>query len=366
MHKFLISGGGTGGHIFPAIAIADAIKLQCPDADILFVGAKGKMEMEKVPQAGYKIIGLNIAGFQRKLAFKNLVFPFKLAHSLMKAVYIIRSFKPDVAIGVGGYASGPTLKIANTFGIPTVLQEQNSYAGVTNRILAPKAALICVAYPNMERFFPKEKIRMTGNPIRHEILKNIVDKINAKQRLGFDQNKKTIAILGGSLGARTINEAVASNADLLLSLNISIVWQVGKLYFEEFKNHPLASNANIKILAFIEDIHLVYSAADLVICRAGALTISELAALGKASVLIPSPNVAEDHQTANAKALSDHDAAILLKDSDAKSELGKVIQNLLSNDTKLSSLSSNILEFGFANAADDIAHAILNLKKSVA
>ncbi|MEZ4910450.1 MAG: undecaprenyldiphospho-muramoylpentapeptide beta-N-acetylglucosaminyltransferase [Saprospiraceae bacterium] len=366
MRRFIISGGGTGGHIFPAIAIADALKALQPDATFLFVGAKGKMEMERVPKAGYEIIGLDITGFQRKLTFKNLTFPFKVFKSLIRAFSVIRSFKPDVVIGVGGYASGPTLKIANVLHIPTVLQEQNSYAGITNKLLAAQASLICVAYPNMEKFFPKNKILLTGNPIRQEIINNKISISEAKNQLGLNQNKKTIAVLGGSLGAKTINEAVAANADLLLSMNVSIVWQVGKLYFDQYKNNPLAKHTDVKMVAFVENMDTVYSAADLVVCRAGALTISELAVLGKASILIPSPNVAEDHQTANARVLSANGAAILLKDDVAKADLGMVVKNVLSNEDTLHQMSTKITQFGHPNAARDIANAIVQFKSKVA
>ncbi|MBK8053115.1 MAG: undecaprenyldiphospho-muramoylpentapeptide beta-N-acetylglucosaminyltransferase [Saprospiraceae bacterium] len=365
MARVIISGGGTGGHVFPAIAIADALKSLRPDLDILFVGAEGKIEMEKVPKAGYKIVGLNIAGFQRKLTFKNLLFPFKLAASMIKAINIVRSFKPDVAVGVGGYASGPVLKIANTFGIPTVLQEQNSFAGVTNRILAAKAALICVAYDGMERFFPKQKILFTGNPVRKDILDNIKKQNEALETLGLDQNKKTLLIFGGSLGARTINEAIRSNAESLMSMeDINIIWQVGKIYCDEYKTCVLASRPNVKILPFIENMDIAYSAADVVICRAGALTVSELAVLGKASILIPSPNVAEDHQTVNAMSLVSRDAAVLVKDNEAKEMLISEVNRLLYDDYKLKSLRENIKYFGRPQAAIKIAEEILKLCKN--
>ena len=330
MPRVIISGGGTGGHVFPAIAIADAIKAEAPETEILFVGANGKIEMEKVPKAGYKIEGLNISGFQRKLSLRNLAFPFKLAASLMKAVMIVKKFKPDVAVGVGGYASGPVLKIANTFGIPTVLQEQNSFAGVTNRILASKASAVCVAYDGLERFFPKDKIIFTGNPVRKDILDNKINASQAKQSLGLDQNKKTVLIFGGSLGARTINEAVLANADALLGMkDVNIIWQVGKMYHDEYKNCRLAGQKDIKIIPFIENMDMAYSAADIVVCRAGALTISELAILGKAAVLIPSPNVAEDHQTVNAMSLVNRGAAVLVRDVEAKEKLISESQSLL-------------------------------------
>jgi len=358
----IISGGGTGGHVFPAIAIADAIKAAAPDTEILFVGANGKIEMEKVPKAGYKIEGLNITGFQRKLTLRNLSFPFKLAASMLKAVMIVRKFRPDVAVGVGGYASGPVLKIANTFGIPTVLQEQNSFAGVTNRILASKANAVCVAYDGLERFFPKDKIIFTGNPVRKDILDKKINAEQAKQSLGLNQNKKTVLIFGGSLGARTINEAVLANADALLGMkDVNIIWQVGKIYFEEYKNCRLSGQKDINIIPFIEDMDMAYSAADIVVCRAGALTISELAILGKAAILIPSPNVAEDHQTVNAMSLVNKGAAVLIRDVEAKEKLVTEIESLLSDEVRKSGLESNIKYFARPEAAKQIAAEILKI-----
>jgi UDP-N-acetylglucosamine--N-acetylmuramyl-(pentapeptide) pyrophosphoryl-undecaprenol N-acetylglucosamine transferase len=362
MPRVIISGGGTGGHVFPAIAIADAIKAAAPDTEILFVGANGKIEMEKVPKAGYKIEGLNITGFQRKLTLRNLSFPFKLAASMLKAVMIVRKFRPDVAVGVGGYASGPVLKIANTFGIPTVLQEQNSFAGVTNRILASKANAVCVAYDGLERFFPKDKIIFTGNPVRKDILDKKINAEQAKQSLGLNQNKKTVLIFGGSLGARTINEAVLANADALLGMkDVNIIWQVGKIYFEEYKNCRLSGQKDIKIIPFIEDMDIAYSAADIVVCRAGALTISELAILGKAAVLIPSPNVAEDHQTVNAMSLVNKGAAVLIRDVEAKEKLVTEIESLLRDEVRKSGLESNIKYFARPEAAKQIAAEILKI-----
>ncbi|MFZ1559452.1 MAG: undecaprenyldiphospho-muramoylpentapeptide beta-N-acetylglucosaminyltransferase [Saprospiraceae bacterium] len=362
MPRVIISGGGTGGHVFPAIAIADAIKAAAPDTEILFVGANGKIEMEKVPKAGYKIEGLNITGFQRKLTLRNLSFPFKLAASMLKAVMIVRKFRPDVAVGVGGYASGPVLKIANTFGIPTVLQEQNSFAGVTNRILASKANAVCVAYDGLERFFPKDKIIFTGNPVRKDILDKKINAEQAKQSLGLNQNKKTVLIFGGSLGARTINEAVLANADALLGMkDVNIIWQVGKIYFEEYKNCRLSGQKDINIIPFIEDMDIAYSAADIVVCRAGALTISELAILGKAAVLIPSPNVAEDHQTVNAMSLVNKGAAVLIRDVEAKEKLVTEIESLLSDEVRKSGLESNIKYFARPEAAKQIAAEILKI-----
>ena len=362
MSRVIISGGGTGGHVFPAIAIADAIMVQAPETDILFVGANGKIEMEKVPKAGYKIEGLNITGFQRSLSWRNLTFPFKLMGSMIKALKIAYRYKPDVAVGVGGYASGPILRIANSLGIPTVLQEQNSFAGITNRILAAKAEKICVAYDGMERFFPKDKILFTGNPVRKDILDKKINQEEALKTLGLDQNKKTVLIFGGSLGARTINEAVLHNAESILNRNdINIIWQVGKFYYDELKNCALSSCDYVRILPFIENMDVAYSAADIVISRAGALTISELAVLGKAAILVPSPNVAEDHQTFNAKSLVENSAAILVKDADAKSNLFKEAYALLADESKINDLERNIQYFARPEAAKKIAAEILKI-----
>ena len=365
MARVIISGGGTGGHVFPAIAIADAIKAQAPETEILFVGAQGKIEMERVPKAGYEIKGLWISGFQRKLSLRNLAFPFKLAASMAKAVMIVKKFNPDVAVGVGGYASGPVLKIANSFGIATVLQEQNSFAGVTNRILASKAALVCVAYDGMERFFPSDKIKFTGNPVRKDILDKNISRQEAKKTLGLNQNKKTVLIFGGSLGARAINEAVLANAESLKSLkDVNIIWQVGKMYYDEYKSCSLAEVDDIKIIPFIEDMDVAYAAADIVVCRAGALTISELSILGKAAILMPSPNVAEDHQTVNAMSLVDKGAAILVKDVDAKQSLVGEMMQLLDDDGKRTRLEENITYFARPHAAIQIAAEILRICKA--
>lgn len=362
MSRVIISGGGTGGHVFPAIAIADALKEAAPETEILFVGANGKIEMEKVPKAGYKIEGLNVVGFQRRLTLKNLAFPFKLMGSMSKAASIVRKFKPDAAVGVGGYASGPVLKIAGMMGIPTVLQEQNSFAGVTNRMLASRASKICVAYDNMERFFPAEKIIFTGNPVRKGIQDNSISRSKALETLGLDQNKKTVLIFGGSLGARTINEAVLANSGSLIENDdVNIIWQVGKLYYDDYKDCDLSRSNNVKIMAFIEDMDVAYSVADIVICRAGALTISELAILGKAAILIPSPNVAEDHQTVNARSLVDKDAAVMISDADAKKEILKAMNELLNDEEKRNRLESNIGYFARPEAAKKIAAEILKV-----
>lgn len=359
--KVIISGGGTGGHVFPAIAIADAIKKQAPDTEILFVGAEGRMEMEKVPQAGYKIIGLWISGFQRSLTLKNLLFPVKLLHSGLKARKIVRDFKPDVAVGVGGYASGPTLNAAAAKGIPIVLQEQNSYAGVTNKILGRKATRICVAYNGMEQFFSKEKIVLTGNPIRANF--DIEGKRAAGLAYyGLDANKKTILIIGGSLGARTLNQAMeAASAMIEQQPGVQVLWQCGKFYFETYSQGKSARLPNVVIRAFLDKMDLAYAAADVVISRAGALSVSELCLVGKASILVPSPNVAEDHQTKNAMALVRENAAILVKDIEAESVMLVKAYELLSNPAQLSELESNIKRLAKPDAADEIAGIVLKL-----
>ncbi len=361
--KIIISGGGTGGHVYPAIAIADAIKKIKPEADILFIGAEGKLEMEKVPKAGYPIKGLWISGFQRKLTFRNLMFPIKLIYGLWKAGRIINKFRPDVAIGVGGYASGPTLKMAERKNIPTVLQEQNSYPGVTNKLLAKSADKICVAYNGMERFFEKEKIVLTGNPVRADFFKNLKDKKEeAFRHFGFDKNKKTVFVFGGSLGARTINRAMDANFELLKNnQNIQVLWQIGKLYIEDFGKCSTAKLPNVKTEVFIDRMDFAYAMADVVIGRAGALTISELCLVGKPIILIPSPNVAEDHQTKNALALVEKNAAIMVKDGDAKKEMMNAAIELLNNSKKKVELSNNIKQLAMPNAAQKIAEAVIGL-----
>lgn len=300
--KVIISGGGTGGHIFPAIAIATAVKKLEPDAEILFVGALGKMEMEKVPAAGFEIVGLPVAGFHRKLTLRNLSFPFKLLASMLKARKVVKDFQPDVAVGVGGYASGPVLRVASMSGIPSLLQEQNSFPGVTNRILALKAERICVAYDNMERFFPAEKINMTGNPVRDGLLTEI-SKEAAAEFWGLDPNKKTILVIGGSLGARSVNNGISATVDQL-DADVQLLWQTGKLYLEEMESKldPKLKD-RVKVMDFIARMDMAFAMADVVVSRAGASSISELALLGKPSIFVPSPNVSEDHQTKNAQAL---------------------------------------------------------------
>ena len=359
--KVIISGGGSGGHIFPAIAIANELKRRNANTEILFVGAEGKMEMERIPKAGYKIEGLWISGFQRKLTLKNLSFPFKLISSLIKARKILKRFKPDVVIGVGGYASGPTLEMATRLGIPTLIQEQNSYPGITNRLLAKKVNKICVAYDGLERFFPKDKIIKTGNPIRGDFkdLKKL--KNEAYPALGFDSNKKTIVVTGGSLGARTLNEMMRDNHDVLKkNQDIQVLWQAGKLYIEQFSKTETAQLANVKITAFIERMDYAFAAADIVVCRAGASTISELYLAGQPSILIPSPNVSEDHQTANAKALSEREAAILVTDKEAVKAIPEAIE-LLKNEEKLQQIGANCLAMAKPNSTAEIVDEIYGL-----
>ncbi len=363
--KVIISGGGTGGHIFPAIAIANAIKAKQPDADILFVGAKGRMEMEKVPKAGYQIEGLWISGFQRKLTLQNLLFPVKLVSSMLKARQIIRRFKPDVAIGVGGYASGPLLEMATRMGIPALIQEQNSYAGATNKLLAQKVQKICVAYDQMEHYFPKEKIVVTGNPVRSDLVNINASREEALQYFGLDANKKTLVIFGGSLGARTLNQAMAASTEWLHKRpDIQVLWQCGSLYVEQYQNCETAKLPNVRIQAFIDRMDLAYKIADAAIARAGALTVSELCLVGLPTILVPSPNVAEDHQTKNAMALVEKGAAILLKDANAIAQMIPKALELLDDENLRQKLSANIKQLAKPNAAEEIADEVLKLVKN--
>lgn len=360
--KVIISGGGSGGHIYPAIAIANALRKQRSDIDILFVGAKGKMEMEKVPKAGFPIEGLWISGFHRKLTLRNLSFPFKLISSLWKARKIIKRFRPDVVIGVGGFASGPTLEMASRMGIPILVQEQNSYAGVTNKLLAKKANRICTGYQNMERFFPKDKLKWTGNPVRADIRKLDHLKEEGQKHFNLDPNKKTILLFGGSLGAKTLNEAMAANTEILQNnKDLQVIWQAGKLYIETYRTTDTAKLSTVQIRAFLDRMDLAYAVADVVICRAGALTISELCMVGKPAILIPSPNVAEDHQTKNAMALVEKEAAILVEDKQAKQRMISEAIHIMSNDEIKSKLSRNVRQLEKPNAAMDIAAEVLKL-----
>lgn len=365
-HKFIISGGGTGGHIFPAIAIANELKARFPEADILFVGARGRMEMEKVPQAGYPIKGLWISGLQRKLTIRNLLFPFKVIFSLIQAGKIIKAFKPEAVIGVGGYASGPLLRVAARKKIFTLIQEQNSYPGITNKLLSAKANVICVAYPGMERFFPAEKIILTGNPVR----KNVVDiknkKTEALKFFSLQADKKVLLVIGGSLGAKTINESIFNALNILQDQNIQLIWQTGKSFFDIAATACKSlNNKGIHCFSFINDMDLAYAAADAVISRAGAIAISELCLVQKPLILVPSPNVAEDHQTKNALALTSQNAAIMVKDSEAGKKLISEAVALLMNEELCSELSQNIIKFAHHDAATAIADIIAkNLKKN--
>jgi UDP-N-acetylglucosamine--N-acetylmuramyl-(pentapeptide) pyrophosphoryl-undecaprenol N-acetylglucosamine transferase len=358
-YKFILSGGGTGGHIYPAIAIANELKSRFPNAEILFVGAQDKMEMQKVPQAGYKIDGLWIAGLQRKLTLQNILFPLKLMSSLWKSRKIIRSFKPDAVIGTGGFASGPLLQAANSFNIPTVIQEQNSYPGITNKLLSKKANVICVAYENLERFFPKEKIVFTGNPVRQDLVE-----VNSKRKEGIeyfklDSNKKTILVLGGSLGARRVNQLIEKELNFLLEQGIQVFWQCGKLYFEDYKKYN--DKQNVQVVSFIDRMDLIYAATDFVISRAGASSVSELCLVGKPTIFIPSPNVAEDHQTKNAKAIVDKKGAILLKENELDEKFETTFSDLISNEKWQNEISNNIKSLAKPNATKEIVEEIVKL-----
>jgi len=363
--RIIISGGGTGGHIFPAIAIANALKNLRSDIEILFVGALGKMEMEKVPAAGYKIIGLNIAGLNRSLTWKNLTFPFKLISSLLKSFKIIKEFSPNVVVGVGGFASGPVMYAASKKGIPTVIQEQNSYAGITNKILGKRAKKICVAYDNMGTFFPKGNIIRTGNPVRQDILN-----LEGKREIGMktfnlDPEKKTLLVIGGSLGARSINLAIKASIKQFVDVDVQVVWQTGKHFIEEAKKAVENANAtNICVSDFIYTMDQAYAVADVVISRAGASSISELCIVGKPAVLVPFPYAAEDHQTKNAMALVNENAALLIKDKNAQKEVCKTALELLSDEEKRNNLSTNIRKLALPNADEQIAMEILKLAKA--
>jgi len=359
--KFILSGGGTGGHIYPAVAIANELRERFPDSEILFVGASDKMEMQKVPQAGYKIIGLWIAGIQRRLTLDNAMFPLKLMSSLVKSRKIVKDFKPDAVIGTGGFASGPLLRAAAGLGVPTVIQEQNSYPGITNKWLSKKAKKICVAYDNLERFFPAEKIVFTGNPVRSDILDVEGNRKESIERFKLDPAKKTVLVLGGSLGSRRINQLIAKELTWLLAQNVQVIWQCGKFYFEEYKSY--GDKENVQVLSFIDRMDLVYAAADFVISRSGASSVSELCLVGKPVIFIPSPNVAEDHQTKNAQAIVDKEGALLLKEVQLDTQFQPVFSDLLSNPDKQHKLGENIKKLAKANATKDIVEEIVKLIK---
>ena len=365
--RVIISGGGTGGHIFPAVSIANEIRAKRPDAKILFVGAEGRMEMQRVPAAGYPIKGLPIAGFNRKNLLKNVPVLFKIMKSRRLARQIVREFKPQVAVGVGGYASGPTLNVAESMGIPTLLQEQNSYAGVTNKILAKKARKICVAYEGMDRFFPADKILFTGNPVRQNLLDSSVSKEEAVRSFGLVPGKQTILIVGGSLGARTLNESILGNLPLVKQQSkVQFIWQTGKYYSEQIQAELKRRGCpeNLKVMDFISDMKQAYAAADLVISRAGAGSISEFCLLGKPVILVPSPNVAEDHQTKNALALVQKSAALYVPDADARRTLLPLAINTVADHDKLENLSRNIVQLARPNAASDIANEVIRLAEA--
>ncbi len=363
--KIMISGGGTGGHIFPALAIADAIRALEPGADILFVGATGRMEMEKVPAAGYPIEGLWITGLHRRNLLRNISFPFKLGSSLLKSFRLIRNFKPDIAIGVGGFASGPLLEVASRLGIPILIQEQNSYAGLTNKILARKADRICVAFEGMGKYFPEEKLDLTGNPVRQALLTSNWTLDTARKELRISTDKKVVLSLGGSLGARTLNQMFVQNTQAIATQpNVHFIWQYGALYEDECAGSETAKLPNVTAVKFIDDMALMYAAADLVVARAGALTLTELAALSKAALLIPSPNVAEDHQTKNAMKLVEGGAANILKDSEAVSRGIEQIINLVHQEVELERLKKNIKLFYRPDAAQNIARKVIKIVKA--
>jgi len=360
-YNILISGGGTGGHIYPAIAIANEIKMRYPDANFLFIGAKDKMEMEKVPQAGYEIKGLWISGIQRKFTLDNLLFPFKMISSLWKSRKIIKQFKPDIAIGTGGFASGPALIIASRRNIPTLIQEQNSFPGITNKLLSKKASKICVAYDNLERFFPSDKIVKTGNPVRQDLL-SIYNKVNeGRQHFKIDADKKTILVLGGSLGARKINQLIETHLEFFKKQDVQVIWQCGKFYFEEYKKYD--DLKHIQVHQFINKMDLAYAAADFIISRSGASSVSELCIVGKPVIFIPSPNVAEDHQTKNAKSIADQHGAILLPEKELDT-FSIVFETLLKDKGKQEHLSENIHELALPSATTNIVNEVEKLLKN--
>ena len=358
-YKIILSGGGTGGHIYPAIAIANELKSRFPDAEFLFVGAKDRMEMEKVPQSGYDIKGLWISGIQRKLSAKNLVFPFKLISSLWKARKIINAFKPDVVIGTGGFASGPLLQVATSKKIPTLIQEQNSYPGITNKLLAGKVNKICVAYDGLERFFPKDKIVKTGNPLRKGLLEIEAKTVEAKNFFNLKHGKYTLLVLGGSLGARRINELIEKELDFLSTQNVQIIWQCGKLYYQQYKIYN--NTKDVQVYEFLNNMDFAYAAADMVISRAGAISVSELCVVGKPVIFIPSPNVAEDHQTKNAMAIVNKDAAMIIKEEDLDADFENKFSQLIASSKKQKELGINIKKLALVNATNQIVDEVEKL-----
>ncbi len=359
-YKFIISGGGTGGHIYPAVAIANELKVRFPDAEFLFVGAQDRMEMDKVPQAGYKIEGLWISGLQRSLSLQNLAFPLKLVSSLRKSQKILKDFKPDVAIGTGGYASAPLLRMAALRSIPSLIQEQNSHAGITNKWLSSKVQKVCVAYEGMEKFFPSAKIRLTGNPVRQDLLDISSKREEAISFFNLKKDKQTLLVLGGSLGARTINQLIEKSLLLFEKSNLQVIWQCGKYYEENYKNK---GTGTVQVHTFLNRMDLAYAAADFIISRAGALSVSELCLVGKPVVFIPSPNVSEDHQTKNAIAISEKKAALLIKESELDSNFEKQFSELITSEERQKTLSENIKKLAKPNATKDIVEEIEKLLK---
>lgn len=359
--KVIIAGGGTGGHIFPAVAIGHALKRMDTDTELLFVGAKGKMEMEKVPQEGFEIIGLDIAGFDRGNMLKNLTLPLKMIKSYMQARNILKRFRPDVVVGVGGYASFPVLNAAQGRGIPTLVQEQNSYAGRTNKILGKKAKAICVGYENMERFFPKERLRYTGNPVRKRIAQSVLTREQGQAWLGLDPKKTTVLVVGGSLGAQSINEAINAGLEDLVDAGLQLVWQTGKPYYEQARKRATAYAHAVKVFDFIKEMEYAYAAADEVISRAGALAIAELCIVAKPVIFVPYPFAAEDHQTSNALALVEHNAAMMVKNSDAKSELVSKLKKLINDRAMQDLMSRNLKALAIDDADDRIAKTVIEI-----
>lgn len=360
-YKIILSGGGTGGHIYPAVAIANGLKDRFPNAQFLFVGAKDRMEMEKVPQAGYEIIGLWISGIQRKLTLKNIVFPFKLLSSLWDAKKIVNSFKPDLAIGTGGFASGPLLYVAALNKIPCLIQEQNSFPGITNKLLSKKVNKICVAYDNLERFFPKEKIIKTGNPVRQDLLNIDSKAVEAKDFFNLKHGKYTLLVLGGSLGARTINDLIENELDFLDGQKVQIIWQCGKLYYSQYKIYN--NTKDVQVYPFLNNMDFAYAAADIIISRAGASSVSELCIVGKPVIFVPSPNVAEDHQTKNAQAIVDKNAALMIKEEDLEVDFENTFSQLIQSPDKQKLLGANIKKLALENATNDIIEEVIKLLK---
>lgn len=363
-YRLIISGGGTGGHIFPAVAIANAFRERYPDAQILFVGAKGRMEMTRVPEAGYKIMGLWISGLQRKLTFSNLLFPVKLVVSYLRAAMIIKRYQPHVVVGTGGYASGPIMMAATRFGIPALIQEQNSFAGLANKQVAEKATRVCVAYEGMEKYFPKDKLVLTGNPVRKDIITVAEKREKGRTHFGFESNRKTLLVIGGSLGARTINESLLAGIEKLIDAQVQVIWQTGKGYYETYRAQLTKYDMRrLRVHDFVKEMDLAYAAADVVISRSGALAVSELCIAGKPAILVPSPNVAEDHQTKNAMALVEKDAALLVADKDARETLVDEALKLLFDEQLAAKLGVNIKKLARPNATEDIVNEIEKIIK---